>query len=163
MDSLINTFHIDWKIIIAQAINFGVVFLVLYLFALKPLKKLMSDRQQRIENGLTDAKANALLIEKTRKEYDDIIKKARAEANNIFEEGKREALANKADMLSKADHEVDSMILNGKKILDSEKIKMVEEAKTEIVSLVVKATEKLLESNTDESYDEKAFKRIKNI
>jgi len=163
MDSIISTFHIDWKIIIAQAINFGIVFLVLYLFALKPLKKLMSDRQQKIENGLSDAKDNALLIEKTRKEYDDIIKKARAEANNIFEQGKREADANKVEMLKKASNEVDSMILNGKKILESEKVKMVEEAKTEIVSLVVKATEKLLESNTDESYDVKTFKNIKNI
>ncbi|HUC88513.1 MAG TPA: F0F1 ATP synthase subunit B [Candidatus Paceibacterota bacterium] len=163
MDSLIATFHIDWKIIVAQAVNFGIVFLVLYLFALKPLKKLMSDRQQRIENGLADAKANAELIQKTRKEYDDILNKARALARDIFEQGKHEAEANKADMISKANHEIEAMIINGKKILEVEKVKMMEEAKKEIVSLVVKATEKLLESNTDESYDAKTLKNMKNI
>ena len=48
MDSIISTFHIDWKIIIAQAINFGVVFIVLYIFALKPLSKLMNERAEKI-------------------------------------------------------------------------------------------------------------------
>ena len=62
MDSLITTFHIDWKIIIAQAINFLIVFLVLYFFAIKPLKKLMAERVDKISKGLTDATSNALVL-----------------------------------------------------------------------------------------------------
>ena len=163
MDSFINTFHIDWKIIIAQAINFIVVLFVLQFLALKPLKKLMSERSKQIEGGLNDAKTNAELLSKTKKEYDDVLSKAKAEAHTIFQEGKKEAEIKKAEMISQAQKDVETMVLNGKKNLEAEKIKMVEEAKNEIVSLVVKATEKLLESNTDKKFDEKTLNEIKKI
>ena len=56
MESIISTFHIDWKIIIAQMINFVIVFVVLYIFALKPLSKLMKERGEKIAKGIDDAK-----------------------------------------------------------------------------------------------------------
>ncbi len=163
MDSLITTFHIDWKIIIAQAINFGVVFAVLYLFALKPLKTLMAERENKIAGGLEDAKGNAELIKKTKEEYDGVMIKAKTEAHDIFQEGKHEAEVKKSEMLANAKNEVEKMIESGKKTLENEKNKMVEEAKNEIVSLVVMATEKLLESRVNESYDKEVVKQIKNM
>lgn len=163
MDSFIETFHIDWKILIAQAINFLVVFVVLYFLALKPLKKIMSERSEKIEKGVSDAKTNAELLDKTQKEYDAILAKAKIEAHEIFKEGKKEAEENKTQMLELAQQDVENMVKNGKKVLESEKVKMIEDAKKEIVSLVVKATEKLLESNPDESFDEKTLNKIKKL
>lgn len=163
MDSFISTFHIDWKILIAQVINFSIVLALLYFFALKPLKKVMSERSENISSGLNDAKINAELLLKTKKEYDTIISKARTEAHIIFQEGKNEAEEKKAEMLENAKKEVNNMIVNGKKVLESEKAKIIEEAKKEIVSLVVLSTEKLLESHPDEKSEDKAINHIKKI
>lgn len=163
MDSLITTFHIDWKIIIAQVINFGIVFAILYLFALKPLKKLMTEREEKITKGVTDAKDNAEMIEKTKKEYDEVLNKARTEAHELFQEGKKEAETKKAEMIENAKKEVESMIQSGKKTLESEKVKIIEEAKKEIVSLVVLATEKVLKDNKEVEIDEKMIKQINNM
>ena len=163
MDSFINTFHIDWKIIIAQVINFAIVLFVLQFLALKPLKKLMSERSNQIEGGIQDAEKNAEILKNTQKEYDAIVAKAKIEANTIFQDGKKEAETKKAEMLAIASKDVETMIANGKKTLEAEKIKMVDEAKNEIVALVVKATEKLLESNTNKDFDEKALNQIKKI
>ena len=149
MDSIISTFHIDWKIIIAQAINFGVVFVVLYIFALKPLSKLMAERSQNIAKGIDDAKTNAVLLEKTAKEYENALAKARLEADKIFQDGKQEALNKKATMLEEAKKEVASIIENGKQTLESEKIMMLEEAKKEVINLAMLATKKLLASKED--------------
>ncbi len=163
MDSIISTFHIDWKIIIAQAINFGIVLAVLYFFALKPIKKLMAERSEKIEGGLKDAKQNAELLKATEKEYNDVLAKARIEAHDIFQAGKVQAEESKKAILAKTQVEVEAMIASGKVALESEKTKMLEEAKKEIVSLVVKATEKLLETEGDKAYDEKILKQIKKI
>ncbi len=163
MDSLITTFHIDWKIITAQAINFGVVFLVLYFFALKPLGTLMKERENRIEGGLIDAKENALLLKNTKKEYNDVIAKARIEAHAVLQTGREEAEANKKEILAKTQSEVEAMIASGKRTLETEKVKIIEEAKTEIVSLVVKATEKLLQSHDNTEFDEKALQSVKKM
>ena len=163
MDSFKETFHIDWKIIIAQAINFVIVLFVLYFLLVKPLKKLMKERSENIASGLHDAKINAELLANTKKEYDQIIMNARAEANTIFQDGKKEAENKKIEMLEKTKIEVETMITNGKKILESEKVKIIEEAKKEIVSLVVLSTEKLLERNPDEKFEEKAINEMNKM
>jgi F-type H+-transporting ATPase subunit b len=163
MDSFIETFHIDWKIIIAQSVNFVIVLFVLYFLLVKPLKKLMAERSETISGGLNDAKVNAELLLNTKKEYEEVLSRARAEAHTIFQEGKVEAENKKSEMIEKAKKEVETMIANGKKMLESEKVKILEEAKKEIVSLVVLSTEKLLESRPDEKGEEKAINQIKKI
>ena len=163
MESIISTFHIDWKIIVAQAINFGVVFIVLYIFALKPLSKLMQERSEKIAKGIDDAKINATLLEKSRAEYEGALVKARSEADKIFQDGKKEALAKRALMLEEAKKEVSIVIENGKKILEIEKIKIVEDARNEIVNLTMIATEKLLGGKINESLNERTVKELNNL
>jgi len=163
MDSFIGTFHIDWTTMIAQAINFIIVLFVVDLLAIKPLKKMMAKRSENIKKGLDDAEKNQEILAKTKKEYDDIVSKAKTEAYKIFEEGKKDAEIKKTEIIENAQKEVDTMIANGKKNLESEKAKMIDEARGEIVSLVVKATEKLLESSDSKSFDEKALKEIKKM
>ncbi|KKU50405.1 MAG: ATP synthase subunit b [Parcubacteria group bacterium GW2011_GWA1_47_10] len=149
MESIIGTFHIDWKIIIAQAVNFAVVFAVLYVFALKPLSKLMAERSEKIGKGIDDAKTNATLLVKTKAEYEEVLSKARNEANKIFQDGKKEAEAKKATMIEEAKKEVDGIIANGRKTLEADKVKIVEEAKKDIATIAMLASEKILSSKPD--------------
>lgn len=159
MDSLIETFHIDWKTVIAQMVNFGIVFSVLYFFAFKPIKKIMDEREKKISKGLEDAKNNAEIIKKSKEDYEKVITEAKMEANNLFQKGKKEAEAKKSEMLEQAKKEVETLIQTGKKTLEIEKNKMVDEAKNEIVSLVVSATEKILKEK-DGGIDDKIINKI---
>lgn len=149
MESIVSAFHIEWSSIISQMVNFGVVFAVLYIFAIKPLQTLMEERTGRISRGVEDAKANAEILERTQREYEDALKKAREDANNIFQQGKKEAEAKRAAMLEEASKEVSSMIEGGKRSLAREKSKMVDEARSEIVALAAIATEKLIKEKVD--------------
>jgi F-type H+-transporting ATPase subunit b len=163
MDSLISTFHIDWKIIIAQVMNLGIVFLVLYLFALKPLKKIMSDREEKISKGIADANANDELLQKTEREYAEMINRANAEVVKLVKQGRREAEIKKAEIVEQAQKEVEALMQAGKKNLEMEKAKIIEEARKEIVSLVVKATEKVLADSGEVGVDENTVKKIINL
>jgi F-type H+-transporting ATPase subunit b len=163
MDSIISTFHIDWKTIIAQMINFGVVFAVLYYFALKPLSKIMQDRTKKIEQGIEDAKQNSILIEKSKEEYTKSIEKAKADANILFQDMKKETTDKRAVMLEEAKKEVTNIIENGRKTLENEKIKMVNEAKKEVADLVLKVTVKVIGEQTNSDYEDKVLKEIANV
>lgn len=163
MDSIISTFHIDWKIIVAQAINFAIVFVVLYLFALKPLNKLMRERSEKIAKGVNDAKTNSELLVTTKAEYEAAIQKARAEAATIFQEGRKKSEAKRAEMLAEAKTDVERLIANGKKTLEAEKTKMVDEARKEIVSLATLAAEKILKKHGDKVSGSETVKEIGEI
>lgn len=151
MESIINTFHIDWKIIIAQAVNFGIVLAVLYFFALKPLNKLMAERSEKIAKGVNDAKTNAETLATTKAEYESALAKARAEGQAILQENRKKADAKRIEMLLVAKADVEKLVQNGKKTLEAEKIKMVDEARKEIVSLAMEATKKLLDKSANET------------
>lgn len=145
MNEFIETFHIDWKIMLAQVLNFGLVFLALYMLAAKPLGKLIKERGEEIARGLSDAKLNAETLSATKEEYEKALAKARIEANALFESGKKEANEQREKMIASAHSEVAQMIENGKKTIEAEKIKMVNDAKNEVASLVISATEKILQ------------------
>lgn len=163
MESIVGTFHIDWKIIIAQAINFAVVFAVLYVFALKPLGKLMAERSEKIAKGVSDAKENAATLEKSRVEYEQMLARARAESDKLFAASKKEAEVKYAEMVTNAKEESASIIAAGKQTLEAEKIKTVNEAKKEIVSLATKAAEKLLGEGATVHFNEKVLKELGNL
>jgi F-type H+-transporting ATPase subunit b len=144
MDSLISTFHIDFKLMLAQLFNFALVFACLYFIAAKPLRKLISDRDAEIRKGLDDAKTNAEILENTAKESEAAMRKARTEANEIFDKAKKEVEKKKTEMLESAKKEVSDMLIQGKKMLDTEREKMIAEVKNEVAGLVISATEKIL-------------------
>lgn len=163
MESIISTFHIDWKIIIAQAINFAIVFAVLYVYALKPLSKLMKERSEKIEKGIQDAKQNSEILKKSEEEYKVALDKARAEAVTIFDTAKKEGEAKRTEMVENTKKEVSAMIESGKKTLEAEKAKMVLEARNEIAMLALEASEKLLAMKADKAFDTKSAKELGNL
>lgn len=163
MDSLVSTFHIDWKIIIAQLANFAIVIGVVYFFVLKPLTKIMKERSLKIEGGVRDARINAELLSTTKLEYDKIITEARKEALVIFNEGKEKAENQREAMLAQTKQEVTDMIEKGKKTLESEKSKMIEDAKKELVHLVVGATSQLLETESSPELEKKVVLAVNNL
>ncbi len=163
MEGLISTFHIDWKLMIAQIINFILVFIALYLLAAKPLKKIIEERTEEITTGLINGKKNSELLESTKKEYEQVLANAKNEANKIIQDTKKEASQKRGELLEEAKNEVNVMIENGKKTLLAEKNKMLEDAKKEIVALVIKTTEKVIGTKVDNNYETKIVKELNNL
>jgi len=153
MEALIQTFHIDIKLIIAQLFNFAVVFIVLYVFALKPLKKIMSERTQKIEKGIMDARDAAVKMEQAEKEYRSLLSQARAEGQELLAKAKQDADARKQAMVAEAKEEVMKVVTQGKNQLSAEKIRMVEEAKVEMAQLVTKSLTKIVGKGVSEKMD----------
>lgn len=149
MDSLIDTFHIDWKLIIAQMVNFGIVIIVLYKFAIKPLGKLMDERSAKIAGGLTDAKKHKELLADTEAEYKKVIADARKESQELIATAKRDAESVREELIAKAKSDAEKTVQNGKDELEAEKLKMLSDARKELASLVVSSTEKVLGSVVD--------------
>ena len=160
MDSLIETFHIDIKILIAQTINFAIVISVLYFFALKPLIKVMKDRTAKIEKSLEDAKKIDEKLDITEAEYKKTIANAKKEANAILEKTQEEVEARRTVMLNRAKEEIGQVISEEKVKIQQEKAKMLKEVKTELADLVIATTAKVLDKKIDGKQDKELIKKI---
>ncbi|MFA6027562.1 MAG: F0F1 ATP synthase subunit B [Patescibacteria group bacterium] len=160
MDSLIETFHLDVKGIIAQLVNFAIVFGVLYFFALKPLTKLMRERTAKIEKGLKDAKDAETKLQESAAEKEKVLNEAKKQSLAVLEEAGKKAEAERQETIAKTKKEVESIVLKGKQQLAAEKVKMVTDAKAELGNLVASATEKILGQGLTKEIDEKLSKNI---
>jgi F-type H+-transporting ATPase subunit b len=163
MESLIDTFHIDAKLIIAQAVNFGVAFLVLYFFALKPLFKTMAERSGKISKGLSDAKESEEKLAGAKKAYENELAKAKIESAAIIEKAVKIGEEKKEEMMEKIKMEVSSFVRQEKEKIKAERAEAAHEIKKEIAGLVALSVEKILEEKTDFQKDaENNFDKKKN-
>ncbi|OGI67237.1 hypothetical protein A3A05_02540 [Candidatus Nomurabacteria bacterium RIFCSPLOWO2_01_FULL_41_12] len=146
MESIISTFHIDWKIIIAQAVNFGVVFVVLYIYALKPLGKLMKERGEKIEAGLNDAKKSNELLQKVAEEYKQNTIKLRQISIDAERELQKDLEQLRAKNLDRIKKDNDEWTKKRIEQMEIDKKALVESAKGELVTLAMLAAKKIMAS-----------------
>lgn len=149
MESIISTFHIDWKIIIAQAINFAAVFAVLYVFALKPLSKLMAERSEKIGKGIQDAKKSKELLEQASLEYQQHTDKLRKISMDAQSELQKDLDKLRAENMEKIKKDNEEWAKNRMKQMEIDKQTILDSAKNELVSLAMLAAEKILKEKKD--------------
>lgn len=149
MNSLIDTFHIDWKLLLAQIINFAIVFAILYFLAIKPLVKVMQERSKKIEKSVNDAKEIEEKLIISENEYAQKMAEAKKEANLIIEKAALHAEEKRQDLLKKAKEEIGQIINEEKEKMQLEKAKTLREIKSEVSDLIIASIEKILEKKFD--------------
>jgi len=162
---ILQLFGIDWKLMLAQLINFAIVVLVLWKFAIKPLTATMERRSKEIEQGLFDAEKSREKLEAVQNEVKEKLQEAKKEAAVILDKARQLSEDNKKISLDKTKEEVEILIKKAKEQINSEKDSMVSQVKTEVAQMVVTALEKILSEglskDLDKKYIDKVLKDIK--
>ncbi len=144
MEELFATFGIDGKLIIAQAVNFGIVLVALTYLLYKPVLRTLDERAKLVAKGVEDAerasqklagadKAAAEAVAKADKEAADLLASARDAAGTERTRLVKEAEARAAAIAS--DAEARAKEASAKALRDSEK---------EIARLAVLAAAKVI-------------------
>lgn len=160
MDSIISVFHIDVKLLLAQAINFAVIFIVLYAFAFKPIAKIMQERTAKIEKSVSDAKAIEERLALTNQESTALLGNAKKEANLILEKANTQANINREKLLAKTKAEIIATMTAEKEKLAIEKDAAFKELKKEVTALAILAAEKVINEKMDKDVDAGFIKKV---
>jgi F-type H+-transporting ATPase subunit b len=146
MQELITTFHIDWGLMVAQIVNFGLVFLALYFIAAKPLTKLIKDRTEEINTGLENAEKAETEIKNAHLKREEIVKEAKNQAKTVLASSQADGKEIIKEAKAKADIEKAEIVKQAH--LDAEKAKKgaEEELCKEASVLVTDGIRKVVES-----------------
>jgi F-type H+-transporting ATPase subunit b len=144
VEGVIGTFHIEWKLIVIQLVNFAIVFFVLYRYALKPLATLMNDRKKTISQGVSDAATNAALVEQTKALFHEEKAKAQEEAQHLLHEMKADIEQKRSAMIAESRQQAQKILEDTRVQLEQEKNTIIKEAHNAIAGLVLQSTEKVL-------------------
>jgi len=91
MESVLQTFGINWYLVAAQIVNFLIILYLLKRFVYKPIFAMLKKRSDMIEKSVEDAKMTKEELEKAENERKQIIKKAKDEAKRLLDDAKAES------------------------------------------------------------------------
>jgi len=144
---------IDWKLLIAQAVNFVVLLWVLKRYAYQPILKALEARTKKIEQGLKDAALSQEKLASSVEEEKKVMAAAREEARDILLKAEMSAKERDQRMFEETKGKIDKMITDADTHLAEEKSRLIREAKAELSELVVTATERVLGKVVDAKVD----------
>jgi F-type H+-transporting ATPase subunit b len=145
----------DWKVALANLVNFLIIFYLLRNVVFKKLGKTIKERQEKIQKGLDDAKRaeGALVMAESKKE--EILKDAQKESRKITENADIEGKKIVAEAKSLADEEAQKIKEAARLASEREKTEAQKKLEKEYVAMVLDGVEKILKNGIDRSKSEK--------
>lgn len=105
---------IEPMLLLAQIINFGIIFFVLKKFLYKPVLTMLEKRKKETEETIERAKRMEHEEGKMKEKQEKLVADAKKEARIILEEAKKQAEEQKRMTLAEAHTEVQSILAKGK-------------------------------------------------
>lgn len=156
---------IDWKILLAQLVNFLIVYFLLSKFAFKPLMKVLDERRKKVAESLETAQK----IEDQKIEMDEkvatALSQAREEAQAMVAQTQSALKEERSKQRAETEKATAKMMADTKAQIAAMKKETKTELAREIGLLVVKATERIIEQDipqeTKKKVDEEIIGRVK--
>ena len=140
IQEIARTFGVDWPHLIAQIISFSIVCVLLYLFAYKPVLRMLAQRRQLIAQGLANSEQIKAELAKTESQRQTVIAQANNEANHLIEEARAAALRLREHETQKAIAAAEQIMAKAQDAAASDRTRMLAQLKREVGRLVVQTT-----------------------
>ena len=147
MEQLFDAFGIDGKLLIAQLINFGVLFVALTWLLYKPVMKTLDERRSKIAQGVEDAEAATQKLAIADEEASKVVHGAETEAEGIVANAREAANTEKARIMKEADARAAQVAIDADLRAKEAAAQALKESEKEVARLAVLAAEKVLRTN----------------
>ena len=156
--------QLDPGLFIWTILTFLTLLFLLAKFAWKPLLAALEDRENKIKNSLEDAEKATAELERINVKSEEIIAKARSEAQSIRVEAKAATERIKADLMAKAEEDSKKIREEAEKQIHVEKDKAINEIRQEVVDLSLAVAEKVIKKNLSKEDNQGLIKdSLKNL
>jgi F-type H+-transporting ATPase subunit b len=135
--SIARTFGIDWPHLIAQTISFGIVCVVLYVLAYKPILRMLEARREQIAGGLANAQKIAAELARIEQERRVVLTAADAEGQRLIEEARAAAQRVGAEETQKAIAAAERLLARAQEAAERDRALLLAEARRDVGRLVV--------------------------
>ena len=136
------TINFFW--IIVSAVNFLVFFLLVYRIVLIPVGRMLSDRRERIEQGLRDADAARRDREAAADQRAAVLAEARREASDILDRAQRAAEESREVGVARTQAEIDRMRERALSEIEVERQRALADVRGQVADLALLAAGRLV-------------------
>lgn len=129
---------------VIQLLALIVLIVVVFIFAYKPVKKLLNKRATYIENNILESDNNKEIALQNKKEAEEMLLNSKKEALNIIENAEKEALKKKNDIEEETRKEIIQMKIDAKKDIEISQNEARLAIRREMVEVALTASSEIL-------------------
>ena len=145
MSEIINAFGINWKLLVVQIVNFGILLVILYYFLYKRVIDLLEDRREKINQGLLDAEDASIKSQKIDDEKDTVIEHAIEEGERLVKVARTKALNQEQSLVSAAHLKGEKVIAQAQKKAQEEQERILAQSQHELAKMATLSAAKILD------------------
>ncbi|MFY9461994.1 MAG: hypothetical protein WAP51_02215 [Candidatus Sungiibacteriota bacterium] len=149
MAELIHQFGIDWRLLVAQAVNFFILFFVLWRFAYRPVLAILAERRKKIEEGLNMREEAERKLAEAGRSGEAIVKKAGEVSLQLVNKGESLGKEKAIQVIEAAMKKEEELINEGKMRAEEERRILHEVFSKEAAQLVRMAAARVVERSPD--------------
>ncbi len=144
MGDLFSTFGLDWKLLLVQSVNFGLLLLLLWKFLYTPVLKMLDERRGKIAESVVKAEAADRRLADADTEGKGIVASAGKEAELLVAAGRSRAEEQAAEIAKQAQERADRVIADAAARAEETKRQALVAGEKEIARAAMLAAEKIL-------------------
>jgi F-type H+-transporting ATPase subunit b len=141
-------------------INLLIIYFIVRKLLFKPVKKILAQRQEEIDNQYASAKKKEQEAMELKEQYETCVSGIEKQKREAVNEARTKASEEYDRIIADAKVEADKLIESSKKVAEQEKEKSVREAKEEIADLVMEATAKVVASGQGKDADRELYNQF---
>ena len=122
-----------------------------------PVKKILSDRAERVAGELKDAEDKNLTAGELKLKYEEKVKEIEEARAAIIEAARREAKERQTAIVNEAKHEADSLKERAAKDISDEKVRFKDAVHAAIIDISTDMAAKIIEATIDRNTHNKLF------
>ena len=137
-------FGVDWKLLVAQAVNFFILLVILKKFAYGPIVKMLDARRAKIEEGIAASEASKKKLAEAKEHEAIILLKANEKALSVVGEAEKEADMQARHILDAAHTKSEQVIASGQKRLEEERLELAADVQGNAENLIKLSLERVI-------------------
>ncbi|OHA18299.1 MAG: hypothetical protein A2664_02450 [Candidatus Taylorbacteria bacterium RIFCSPHIGHO2_01_FULL_46_22b] len=150
MEDLFHNLGIDWKILVAQIVNFTILVFVLTKFLYRPLLGMLNRRRDEIKKSAEKTVAADKLVAEIERQKEEVLAKARTTSSEMIKKAETQATGAAEKIMTDAQAEAKRIAADERKKLASEHDALMQEATRSLGATVIRAVEQSVGDVLDE-------------
>jgi F-type H+-transporting ATPase subunit b len=137
--------------LIIYLVNFGLLLTLLYLFAYKPILRLMDQRADRIKESLEAADRAREEASASQADTQRQLNEARVEGQRLIDQAREVAERYRTEEAERARQEAEAFVARAREDIQRERDAAVQEVRSHFADLAITAAERVIERSLDRS------------
>lgn len=148
MSQIISVFGLDWRLLVIQGFNFGLLVLILWYFLYRPVLRIIDQRREKVAEGVRTAELATKKLEDAKSEGDKLVGDAAREAEGLVKTARARADERGGEIVKAAEARAQAVLKDATARAQEAKRSALQQSAREIARAAMLAAEKILLEKT---------------